>query len=173
MKKGKPMLSHLNHLFSEIWPSTYLCYKKLIALPIFFTPLCCILEVHIWTVVLLIFFLLLMVFLICCQHSIFSSIDKNWDLQTILWLQFQTLFDPNVLHIGSSYSELLFCSFSFFPADGVSHMLSTLYLFKHWQKLGFATLNRPIILCLSEACQCLLNTMLDFVNFLSDFIVYS
>ena len=102
-----------------------------------------------------------------------TGIDKNWDLQTILWLQFQTLFDPNVLHIGSSYSELLFCSFSFFPADGVSHMLSTLYLFKHWQKLGFATLNRPIILCLSEACQCLLNTMLDFVNFLSDFIIYS
>ena len=169
----KPMPSHLNHLFFDlkpIWPGTW----YLIAIPIFLTPLCCILEVHILSCCFAHFLsFLLMVFLICCQRSIFSSIDKSWNLQTILWLQFQKRFDPNVLYIGSSYSELLFCSFSFFPADGVSHMLSTLYLFKHWQKLGFATLNRPIILCLSEACQCLLNTMLDFVNFLSDFIVYS
>ena len=108
-----------------------------------------------------------------CNSNVFDPIVLHigsWYLQTILWLQFQKRFDSNVLHIGSSYSELLFCSFSFFPADGVSHMLSTLYLFKHWQKLGFATLNRPIILCLSEACQCLLNTMLDFVNFLSDYL---
>ena len=52
----------------------------LIAIPIFLTPLCCILEVHIWNVV----------------------------------------------------------AYFLFPADGVSNLLSTFYLFKRWQKLEFA-----------------------------------
>ena len=75
----KPMPLHLNHLFFDlkpIWPGTW----YLIAIPIFLTPLCCILEVHIWNVV----------------------------------------------------------AYFLFPADGVSHLLSTFYLFKHWQKLEFA-----------------------------------
>ena len=142
MKKVKSVPSHLNHMFSELNPIWSVLGSQ---------------EPY-------------------CNSNVFDPIVHHigsWYLQTALWLQYQKRFDPNSeyelaiysTYIASSYSELLFCSFSFFPADGVSHMLSTLYLFKHWQKLGFATLNRPIILCLSEACQCLLNTMLEFVNF--------
>ena len=48
----------------------------------FLTPMCCILEVHILNCCFAHFLsFLLMVFLICCQRSIFSSIDKSWDLQ--------------------------------------------------------------------------------------------
>ena len=74
-----------------------------------------------------------------CNSNVFDPIVHHigsWYLQTALWLQYQKRFGPNGLYIGSSYSELLFWSFSFFPADGVSHMLSMLYFFKHWQKLG-------------------------------------